>query len=248
MHVRPALTRDLSDLGTIATTAVFDDELTQFLAPHRHEHPQCLRLGFLRRAKKRFYDGHVVLAGVSDRDDPWWDGEEKVVGYLSAISSTQKIDNKKRPWFPLSWNALELQLLRLEELIEWYTFADRSLSRTAWLQFFNGMAGSPPFEDIKQHWEIDHLSVDPAYQGKGFGTMLVKFVQEFAAEDKLPVVLLASKQGRSLYKKLGFGDVGTVDMGPGQLYEAMAWYPPDTVTADLTAKTIDCPAEQGRVI
>ncbi|KIW72106.1 hypothetical protein PV04_00326 [Phialophora macrospora] len=242
MHVRPALARDLSDLGTVGTKAMFDDELTQFLAPHRHEHPECLRLGFIRRTKKRFYGGHMVLAAVTDRDDAWWDGEEKVVGLLSAISSMQRMDNATRPWFPVSWNALELQLLRLEELFEWYTFADRSLSRSAWLHFGSVMAGSRPFEDIKQYWEIDHLSVDPAYQGKGFGKMLVKDVQEVAARDKLPLVLLASKMGRPLYQKLGFDDVGVVDMGAGQL-EAMAWYPPDGVTAGLAAETVDGLAE-----
>ncbi|EXJ65275.1 hypothetical protein A1O7_01616 [Cladophialophora yegresii CBS 114405] len=248
MHVRLALARDLSDLGTIATNAMFDDDLTQFLSPHRHEHPECLRVGFLRRAKKRFYDGHVVLAGVSDRNDPWWNGEDKVVGHVSAISSTQKSDNQRRPRFPSSWNELELQLLRLEELIEWYTFADRSLSRSAWLRFFNSEAGDGPFDDIKQYWEIDHLSVDRAYQGKGFGTMLVKYVQEYAARDNLPVILRASKQGRLLYKKLGFADVGVVDMGPGQVYEAMAWYPSDAVTADLAAKNVDDTSEEKPVL
>ncbi|ETI29244.1 hypothetical protein G647_01697 [Cladophialophora carrionii CBS 160.54] len=248
MHVRPAIVRDLSDVGTIATNAMFDDELTQFLAPHRHEHPECLRIGFLRRAKKRFYDGHVVLAGVSDRRDPWWSGEDKVVGYLSAISSTQKGANERKPGFPSTWNELELQFLRLEELIEWYTFADRSLCRSAWLQFLNSMAGNGPLDDIKQHWEIDHLSVEPAYQGKGFGSMLVKYVQEFAARDNLPVVLHASEQGRLLYKKLGFRDMGAVDMGAGQVYEAMVWYPPDAVTASSAAKKVDDNATEKPVL
>ncbi|KAJ9606493.1 hypothetical protein H2200_009454 [Cladophialophora chaetospira] len=220
---------------------MFDDELTDFLAPHRHQHPECLRLGFLRRAKKRFYDGHLVLAAVSDEKDPWWDGREKVVGYLSATSTQRTKSHEKTSWF--SWNALELRLLRLEELIEWYTFADRSISRSAWLQYFNSVSERGPLADVQEYWDIDHLSVDPAHHGKGIGKALVKHVQELASKDALPIVLVASKQGYPMYKKLGFVDKGAFNMGAGQVNEAMIWYPPNTQEPLEAAKGDESPDE-----
>ena len=86
---------------------MFDDDLTVYLAPHRHTHPECLRQGFLRRAKKRYYDGHTTLVAVTDEDDAEWSGTEKVVGYLSAGSSRQKEYNTRQLFsckckFPLS--------------------------------------------------------------------------------------------------------------------------------------------------
>ena len=50
----------------------------------------------------RLYDSHLVLAGISDENDPWWDGEEKVVAYLSAWSTLKKKEDAAKPWF--SWN------------------------------------------------------------------------------------------------------------------------------------------------
>jgi hypothetical protein len=72
---------------------MLDDGLTVYLAPHRHTHPECLRQGVLRRAKKKYYDGHTTLVAVTDQDDAQWNGTEKVVGYLSAGSSMQKEQN-----------------------------------------------------------------------------------------------------------------------------------------------------------
>ncbi|EXJ59366.1 uncharacterized protein A1O5_12247 [Cladophialophora psammophila CBS 110553] len=259
MHVRPARASDLADLATIARDAMFDDELTVFLAPHRHEHPECLRQGCLRRVKKRFYDGHLVLAAVSDENDSWWDGEEKVVGYLSATSTKQQKDEEmeKKSWLSFSWNgifmtssrpessslitgtAFELQLLRLEDLFEWYTHADRSISRQAWLQFQNSVHDRGPLSDINDYWEVDHLSVNPAYHRKGIGSTMVKYMQTVASKDNLPIVLVASKKGRPMYKKLGFVDYGACNMGGGLVAEAMAWYPSTLANSHSAGETED---------
>ena len=147
---------------------------------------------FCAAPKKRFYGGTLlVLAGVSDENDPWWDGEEKVLAYLAAGSSESK---RRNSWF--SWNALELRLLHLEEMLERYTFADRSISRTSWREVMKTMANKGPLESIEHFWEIDHLSVDVAHQGKGIGKMMVRHVFDLAEKDSLPVILVASKQGK----------------------------------------------------
>ena len=245
MLVRPAESRDLSALATIATDAMFDDELTQVLAPYRRKHPESLRQGILRRAKKRFYSGNLMLAAVSDKDDPWWNGHDQVLGYLSARSTKQDEHQAKHSWF--SWNALELQLLRLEDLIVWYTFADRSISRPAWQNFFNNIAGRGPVADVSEYWDVDHLSVDPVHQRKGIGKALIKYVQDVASQDDLPIVLVASKQGYPMYQKLGFVDKGPFELGAGQVSEAMIWYPPNVVMAAPLAEA-DSPIVEERVI
>ena len=108
MHIRLAKASDLADLATVATRAMWDDDLTPWLAPYREQHPECLRQSTLRRAKRRYYSGNTVLAAVTDDEDPEWTGTEKVVGYLSAASSKQHSQASSRPWF--SWNCTK-QLL-----------------------------------------------------------------------------------------------------------------------------------------
>ncbi|EHY52154.1 hypothetical protein HRR83_003280 [Exophiala dermatitidis] len=223
MHVRLAEARNLSDLATVATDAMWDDELTVFLAPYRHRHPECLRQGFLRRAKKRFYGGHLLLAAVTDQGDVWWDGTEKIVGYLSATPSKDNAAAAGKCRF--SWNGLEISLLRFEELFVWYTHSDKSIDRANWLEFQNHTGNRGPLDDIKDSWQISHLSVSPSYQRHGIGSALVEYVQNIAAKENIPVTLLASAQGQLLYKKLGFAGIGSVDYGAGNLAEAMVWYP-----------------------
>ncbi|KAL2427148.1 hypothetical protein ABEF95_009318 [Exophiala dermatitidis] len=226
MHVRLAEAKDLSDLATVATDAMWDDELTVFLAPYRHRHPECLRQGFLRRAKKRFHGGHLLLAAVSDQEDVWGDGTEKIVGYLSATPGNESAGRDSRAG--RSWNALELRLLHFEELFLWYTHSDKSVDRANWLEFQYHTGSRGPLDDIKDSWQINHLSVSPSYQRHGIGSTLVEYVQNIAAKENIPVTLLASAQGRLLYKKLGFADIGSVEYGAGNLAEAMVWYPADS--------------------
>ncbi|KAK5272937.1 hypothetical protein LTR99_002333 [Exophiala xenobiotica] len=224
MHVRPAKPQDLPDCATIARDAMFDDGLTVYLAPHRHTHPECLRQGVLRRAKKKYYDGHTTLVAVTDQDDAQWNGTEKVVGYLSAGSSTQNEQNTPQLF---SRNAFELQLLRLEELFIWYTNSDRSISRAKWLEYWRSIASGTrgPLADIKEYWEVDHLPVAPAYHRRGIGSALVEYVQRIASNDNLPVVLFASVKGRPMYKRAEFLELGPATLGTGYVSEAMVWYP-----------------------
>lgn len=72
-------------MSHVAYDAMLDDELSAFIAPYRRQHPECMRLGFLRRAKIRYYSGNYMLVAVLDSRDPGWQGTDQVVGYLSAI-------------------------------------------------------------------------------------------------------------------------------------------------------------------
>ena len=56
------------------------------------------------------------------------------------------------------------------------------------------------------------LDVHPDYQRKGAGRMLVEWGLNVADEKALPCWLQASPQGAGLYRKLGFEDVGKMDI------------------------------------
>ncbi|EXJ79378.1 hypothetical protein A1O3_08880 [Capronia epimyces CBS 606.96] len=237
MHVRPAQARDLADLATNATHAMFDDELTSFMAPYRHQHPLCLRQRFLARSKARFYSGSLLLAAVTDPTDPWWDGTEKIVGYLSATPHKHAAKTSETSsWLPWNWNwnwnALEVQLLRVEDLFRWYAHSDRSISRANNREFLKNAASSDPFAEIDVYWKVDHLSVDPSCQRCGIGSALMKHIQRVATSDNLPIVLLASDKGRPLYQKLGFADLRPIPFARGLAVEAMVWYPEKSPSED----------------
>ncbi|KIW12302.1 hypothetical protein PV08_09579 [Exophiala spinifera] len=223
MHVRPGKAQDLPDCATISRNAMFDDNLTAYVAPHRHNHPECLRQGILRRAKKRFYGGDTLWVAVTDDNDADWDGHEKVIGHLSA-SSTREANSKPSAF---SWKGLEVRLLQLEELFIWYTNSDRSISRRKWTEFASGKwtGYQDPFANFKEYWHVSHLSVDPEYQRRGVGTALIENVKRLASKDTLPLALLSSVQGRFLYLKSGFRELEQLNEGTLYACHLMAWYP-----------------------
>ncbi len=54
------------------------------------------------------------------------------------------------------------------------------------------------------------LATLPEFQRKGAGTALCKWGIEQAKQDQVPVTLLSSPMGHSLYSSLGFADIATV--------------------------------------
>jgi GNAT superfamily N-acetyltransferase len=109
----------------------------------------------------------------------------------------------------------------------WYTCANRALSRSAVRQSNQIKAKAQnPFAHVKNHWYLHHLSVDPAYQGNGFGKAAVRFLQDIAAQDELPIVVVASIQGAPMYRSLGFVDHGVVPLATGLVCDALVWYAP----------------------
>lgn len=65
------------------------------------------------------------------------------------------------------------------------------------------------------------LHADPAFQGRGAGSLLIKWGTQKADELRLPVYLEASPKGHGLYEKHGFKDIEVFDFdlsrfgGPG---------------------------------
>lgn len=132
----------------------------------------------------------------------------------------------KRPEL-LILTGLELRLLHLEELFIWYTGSDRSISKSKWSEFAAGKSAGckDPYSDFNAYWHVSHLSVDPAYHRRGVATALMENVKCLASKDSLPIVLLASIQGRLLYLKVGFRELGQANEGTLYAASVMAWYP-----------------------
>jgi ribosomal protein S18 acetylase RimI-like enzyme len=63
------------------------------------------------------------------------------------------------------------------------------------------------------HWYLPLIGVDPAQQGKGFGSTLLKHGLSRCDRDQLPAYLEAtSAESRRLYERHGFTQVGTIQV------------------------------------
>ncbi len=58
---------------------------------------------------------------------------------------------------------------------------------------------------LGKHWYLQTLGVNPQYQGKGYGSMLVQTMLEFIDKDPLPVYLeIFTERNVKFYSKFGF--------------------------------------------
>lgn len=66
---------------------------------------------------------------------------------------------------------------------------------------------------------LDGLAVDPTYQRRGIGRMLVTWGEERALQEDLKVVrFLAGEKGAKLYRAMAYEEVGKVDILGGMEY------------------------------
>ncbi|KAK4171845.1 hypothetical protein QBC36DRAFT_198413 [Triangularia setosa] len=97
-------------------------------------------------------------------------------------------------------------------------------------------------EQAKERWfgdkpcyRLSFVCTDPGYQGRGIGTLLTRKVLEMADVDNLPVYLESTDVATSIYERLGFHAIGSVEMRilsrgadvETVLYSevCMVWYP-----------------------
>ena len=79
------------------------------------------------------------------------------------------------------------------------------------LAAFEQMAGYHPTEP---HWYLPAIGVDPAYQGKGYGSALLKYALQQCDHEHSPAYLESSNpRNIPLYKRHGFEVLGTIQVG-----------------------------------
>lgn len=81
MHLREGQLEDLPYLADIATEALWNDEIVQYLAPHRVKHPESHRDNYLYRTKRRYFEGDRLIVAVTDETDESWTGKEVITGF-----------------------------------------------------------------------------------------------------------------------------------------------------------------------
>ena len=136
-------------------------------------------------------------------------------------------DEAARRWREDSlYNKFERRLLLWEA---WYEriFLQRAADPKA--QALWAVAKRYDFYDVlKEYWLLGMLGVDPAYQRRGVGGIILKHGLNIAADEKVPVTLQASVVGRKLYQELGFVTIQSSTLVDGlEDMAAMLWEPPD---------------------
>ena len=225
MHIRLATAHDIPETATIAASAFANDELHEWMYPHRTAYPAHFRAAFLRRYQPRFWSPDFFFyVAETDAGDEDWSGAAEVAGFAVWSRRGNSEVAKRRRKSQASWRAtIEVALLRIEE---WYTDTikgDKSLDYSNSAQF--RAAVSVDFEDVDEMWKLNSLATEPRFQHRGVGGMLITWGQEQARRENVCIGLTASVVGQGVYRKKGFRMYGVLPW-PGFIdLPMMVWEP-----------------------
>lgn len=81
MYLREGSLSDLPYIADIGAEALWNDEIIQYIAPHREHYPSSHRANYLHRTKKRYFAGDRLIVAIEDAADGSWPGRDLIVGF-----------------------------------------------------------------------------------------------------------------------------------------------------------------------
>lgn len=80
--------------------------------------------------------------------------------------------------------------------------------------------------ELKEHWFMEKLCVDPSFRRQGIATILLKWGQDRTREENVVISLMLSEAGMAFYLKAGFVQAATcVLVEPEDTMPIMLWRP-----------------------
>lgn len=189
-----------------------DSPVRHLLYPGAETYPEDVIRGAALSIKQRMASPRsvsLVVCEASKPDIPLACGQFTRLGKdekAKALIRSKGVLTRAYLWLWGWW------LYLFESKIGFWIWPDRASNKAVLKQFDEGKK-----EDDKKYWDVDgrrerwhcqSVTVDPDWQGKGLGSMLMREVMELGRKDGVPVGLEASVAGEKLYRKLGFEWLG----------------------------------------
>ncbi|KAK2750444.1 hypothetical protein FQN57_003924 [Myotisia sp. PD_48] len=174
MRIRRFEPADLRSASVVSVEALMEDILYALLNPKRKEYPDEFRAGFERRLRaESVTPGFVLYVAITDSKD---EGEpNQVMGY--AIWERRGQSPEAGGWKAENegvWTVIKYMYHTLQNNMIDYFELDKSKDVRASVRFTEqskGTFASPIFSEM---WYLSLLVVDPRYQRRGVGKMLVQ--------------------------------------------------------------------------
>ncbi|KAF8847564.1 GNAT family acetyltransferas-like protein [Acephala macrosclerotiorum] len=229
--LRPLRFSDISTLAAQTSRAHNGNPVNHYLAPRLELYPGDHIRTFRQSIWRRAVNVRTISLVACLASDP-----DKPIGYCQhtrlgdddgAKNQIQRTGRLNRCFlFILSW------IIWVLFSTENWLWPDRSCDEDARKVFTESIAADSkkywkPHPERSNRWHVGTLIVDPKWQGKGIGRLLLQEALSLAQEERVIVGLSASPAGEKLYRRMGFQLLGDFtfriagDVGGG----IMIWYP-----------------------
>ena len=219
--IRPARLIDHFAIARLNTRAFFDDILFgQTIHPYRHRYPTDSDIYWISRNLVSHFDySHVFLVACLQAPD----GKEKIVGqaHWCRIGLSAE-DNWRAGWGLRRWDPRRL-LQPLVSGLVWFVGL-----------FVENRAADPKLESIVEKsygyldhvwdaekkrcpsWYIESMAVDPDFQGRGIGKLLIQQGLAIADGEAVSASVISADGKEEFYQKCGFETGPVARSGEGE--------------------------------
>lgn len=205
IQLRLGTLADAPKISLVARKGYDGTPLEEFLSPRRHTYPEDAQRAWTQKATMRWLNARVLTFIAYPASTP-----DTVIGYAIferlGIDEAAKRQMASRKTF---WLAILLWYYTYKFKIVNYIWPDRSTNSEALKVFMSWGEEDEKrhwksFPDRHNRWHVRSCVVDPDWQGRGIGSMLMNEVIVRAKEEGVVVGLEATAHGEHLYKKFGF--------------------------------------------
>lgn len=223
--IRQARLSDSFQMGIVSYNAYINDPLIKFLAPGQLKYPETSKRKNAYRIMRRMLSARNITYVAYQVSNPG-----KIIGQIQFLrlgDSFQKPSLISAIWLSImAWT-----LTRWVQLVEWWEpdliqSAENSAKFERWTEVDDQRYwDETAFPERKERWHVQTCAVDPNWQRKGIGTLLMVEVQKRAQKDGVVIGIEANSVGAKMYESLGFrrlgdffGDTIEGDTGGGGVY------------------------------
>lgn len=94
------------------------------------------------------------------------------------------------------------------------------------VQVLSDIQVAKSWRELTAKSDLIGIGVEPEYQRRGVGSMLMRCMLEQAAAERQKFYLVATEDGKPLYEAFGFEMLGAFDLS-GIPHYSMLWIPPN---------------------
>ena len=248
VRIRPALAHEGQALAKVAAAAFLNDPFDCYMYPKRKQHYKAYQ-----RIYQQKFDSHInqslcwvmvaeVVTQVHDKEGKLsYEGAAPAAYAIWTRESAKKRKETQRRLQalglqdPTTGVSLTQQLKKRVMscgLVE--AIRDRSnpvVDRKRFSAFWKGLSDmdddSDDDSEPDEYWHLQELAVAPEFRRRGAGGALLKWGQDWARKEDLPILLESTPMGKSLYEGAGFLQYDLWEWGdkPDMTWYMMRWEP-----------------------
>lgn len=206
MHLRLAQPSDEPSIAEVCTRAFFDEDLFgRIIHPYRNEFPQDVQVFWHQRVREAWSQARkkIIVAVTTDTAN-----EERIVGLAvwqrqGGGAGAEKIIGE---WVdPGPWPVLSSTRNRAQDPSRANLLQDAA----PYTEHYWAGANAT-------NWYLSLCCVDPTFQGRGAGRLLVRWGLDRAEDEGIAASVMASEGTDAFYLKCGFDKVvGNANEGDG---------------------------------